>query len=141
MNIEFIKAGADDRDYLLDLRLKTMVAHLEEAGVILTLQEHMDRVEHEYQHSYLIQVDGRRVGLVKYKEDPMTVEVVQLQIAPEYQGKGYGKCALERVMDHSKGKTITLSVLKKNPALGLYQRLGFTQTGEDTLEYHLEKVL
>ncbi len=141
IGVELIKAVASDRDYLLDLRLNTMAAHLEEAGVVLSHQEHMDRVEHEYQHSYLIEVGGQRVGLLKYKKDPKTVQVIQLQISPEFQRKGYGRRVMEHVMAQSKGKTMTLSVLKKNPALGLYRRLGFIQSGEDSLEYHLEKAL
>jgi len=49
-----------------------------------------------------------------------------------------GKAVIEQVITSAQSKPIKPAVLKNNPALGLYKRLGFTITGEDNYEYHMQ---
>ncbi|MBH0022124.1 GNAT family N-acetyltransferase [Pseudoalteromonas sp. SWXJ133] len=63
---------------------------------------------------------------------------MQLQIHPLHQNKGYGKAVIEQVITSAQSKPIKLTVLKNNPALELYKRLGFTIAGEDNYEYHMQ---
>jgi hypothetical protein len=37
----------------------------------------------------------------------------------------------------SKGKPLHLSMIKGNPAITLYQRLGFAFCGEDDIKFHM----
>ncbi|WP_259396415.1 GNAT family N-acetyltransferase [Pseudoalteromonas sp. SR44-2] len=55
-----------------------------------------------------------------------------------HQNKGYGKAVIKQVITSAQSKPIKPAVLKNNPALGLYKRLGFTITGEDNYEYHMQ---
>ncbi|MEH6818173.1 MAG: hypothetical protein V7683_16760 [Pseudoalteromonas distincta] len=41
-------------------------------------------------------------------------------------------------MTSAQSKPIKLTVLKNNPALGLYKRLGFTITDENNYEYYMQ---
>ncbi|WDE13973.1 GNAT family N-acetyltransferase [Thalassomonas haliotis] len=59
-------------------------------------------------------------------------------MAPQYQGQGLGQRILQQVLQQAKGKTVLLTVLKENPALNLYKKLGFTVTGEDEYEFHMQ---
>ncbi len=47
---------------------------------------------------------------------------------------------MERVLDWSeeKHKNVELAVLKANPVKLLYERLGFSITGEDDYEFYME---
>ncbi|BAJ02836.1 GNAT family N-acetyltransferase [Shewanella violacea] len=63
---------------------------------------------------------------------------MQIQIHPDFQGQGLGKKVMQQVLTKAKNKAVELTVLKDNPALKLYQRLGFIITGEDEFEYHMQ---
>ena len=117
--IEFVAVTEQDKAYLLDLRLNTMVEHLENQGLFLSLEQHQARVAEHFEHSHLV-----------------LISLLQLQIAPKEQGKGLGT----KVFDALKAQTaeINLTVLKANPAYGLYQRAGFKTLGEDDYEFHMQ---
>lgn len=66
-------------------------------------------------------------------------EVVEMQLAPALRNRGLGTALLRREAEraHGQGKPLRLSVLLKNPALRLYQRLGFDIVGRSPYQYHL----
>ena len=140
MSFELIRATEADKAFLLTLRKLTMVEHLEKAGLFLTDDEHALGVNNDYECSYLIICSGEKVGTLKYRELADKIEIIQLQVHPESQGKGLGKMVMERVLGWSeeKHKRIELTVLKANPAKLLYERLGFSITGEDDYEFYME---
>jgi ribosomal protein S18 acetylase RimI-like enzyme len=53
------------------------------------------------------------------------------------QGKGIGTHVIRMLIDlaRTRSQAVTLAVMKINPAIGLYERLGFRITSED--EYKL----
>jgi ribosomal protein S18 acetylase RimI-like enzyme len=67
--------------------------------------------------------------------------VVQLQIAPEHQGRGIGECALQTVLLAAQADAlpVMLKVLKGNPAKRLYERLGFETVDEDERQFHMRR--
>ncbi len=137
MSFLFIKATQSDIPYLQSLREQTMHEHLKRAGKNMTTEQHMQRVLYRFDLAHIIQHNDIRIGALKYDITSRPVSILQLQIAPPFQNKGYGKQILENIMSTHRKAGVSLSVLKDNPALQLYQRLGFRQTGEDALEYHL----
>jgi putative acetyltransferase len=138
VEFNFIQATALDRDYLLSLRKLTMVEHLQKAGLFLTEQEHQQRLDENYVCSHIVQYQGLTIGTLKYQQTASGVEIMQLQIHPDHQNQGFGKAILQQVIANAQGKKILLRVLKDNPALQLYLRLGFKVVGEDDDEYHLQ---
>ena len=137
MQFKFKKATAEDRGYLLDLRKLTMVEHLERSGQFLSDLEHEKRLDDEYECSHLIFFEGHVIGTLKYREFDEKVEIMQLQIHPKYQSKGFGQKVLEQVTQASKPRYLELTVLKENKALNLYKRLGFSIFGEDEFEFFM----
>ena len=117
-----------------------LAEHLENAGVFLTDDEHALEVNYGYECSHVIICSGEKVGTLKYRVLADNIEIIQLHVHPENQGKGLGTMVMERVLGWSKEKhkKIELSVLKANPARLLYERLGFSITGEDEYEYFME---
>jgi ribosomal protein S18 acetylase RimI-like enzyme len=138
MDFVLIQATEKDRDYLLTLRKNTMVAHLEKAGMFLAEAEHLVRLNDAYECSHIVHYDGERIGTLKYQQTVETINIMQIQIEPELQGRGYGRRLIEQVLSDATVKTVALTVLKENPALALYKRLGFLIVGEDNYEFHLQ---
>ena len=136
-DIKLVKAKIDDKDFLFDLRKQTMVEHLEKSGLFLSDHDHRKRVDKSFENSFVVLCQEHQVGLVKYEENEAMLEVLQIQILPEFQNKGIGKQVLQYLFE--KEKIIQLKVLKDNPAKNLYARLGFITVGEDEHEYHMEK--
>ncbi|ATC95108.1 GNAT family N-acetyltransferase [Pseudoalteromonas tunicata] len=133
----FIPAQAHDEAYLLALRLATMVPHLENAGIFLTAKEHLLRLHDHYHCSHLIYCDAECIGTIKFRFNDKVFEIMQLQIHPDFQGRGFGSSILQQVILAAGHKAVNLTVLKCNPAYQLYLRSGFNVIGEDEHEYHL----
>lgn len=139
MQFQFIRATENDRPYLLALRYLTMVAHLEKSGQFLSESEQEAWLNDAYECFHLIVYQDEPVGALKYRVLDNCLEIMQLQIHPNFQGRGMGRKVMEQVLKETKCQTAELSVLKENPALKLYQRLGFFITGEDEYEFYMRK--
>jgi ribosomal protein S18 acetylase RimI-like enzyme len=61
-------------------------------------------------------------------------------LRPALQGQGIGMLVIQQVLDEAKrsGKPVVLQVLKVNPARRLYERLGFSATGENETHYFMK---
>ena len=138
VSFKLIKAKEVDKPYLLALRTLTMTEHLEKAGLYLTPEEHEFRLNHNFAHSYLIDLSGKIVGAIQYEESKGRLNIIQLQMHPEFQGMGHGGKVMQQIIESSNSNLITLSVLKNNPAKNLYLRLGFEVAGEDKHEFFME---
>lgn len=143
MDIEFRKARTEDMEFLLALRLATMDEHLRAMGVICSMEDHRERAMLHLDCAHIILARDESAGMVKFRETDGVIELMQLQVLPEYQGKGIGQAVLDGLPEQAGGRCgrISLTVLKKNPALRLYQRNGFVIVSEDDYEFHMERVL
>ena len=135
-SIDLIKAVERDKDFLVTLRKLTMTEHLEKQGIFLSDEEHMSRVNIHFENALIITKSDNRIGLLKYLETNDTIEILQIQVLPEYQGIGIGKYVLHQWIEKAKNvnKRLTLKVLKDNPARRLYEQLGFCVVGEEAEE-------
>ena len=77
-----------------------MVEHLEKSGQFLTDEEHVLRLDDAYECSYIINCKEGRIGALKYLEHDDMVEIMQIQIDPDCQGKGLGKRVMHQVELH-----------------------------------------
>lgn len=138
--LTYVSAHHSDLDYLLWLRQQTMTPYLELAGIPTDKQTHLDRIQYQWDNAQLIFWQEQKAGLLKCAENKEEIEVIQLQIAPQFQGKGIGKIVLQELLAkaHHKQKKVKLSVLQQNPAWRLYQRLGFVLTHQDEQSYYLQ---
>ena len=137
-NFKLVQALNDDRSYLFDLRKLTMVAHLEREGLYLSDDQFRLRVDDKYECAYLIVSSGEKIGVINYQEFVEKIVIMQIQIHPDFQGRGFGQRVIKQILDSSRTKSVELSVLKSNPAISLYERIGFSITGEDENEFFME---
>ena len=97
----------------------------------------------------IIEIGGRPIGrlLVAESEPPgergVTV-VVDIAIHPDAQGRGHGTAVLEALLAEAdrRGDVVELSVARDNPAIRLYERLGFRPSarGHDNVYCLLTRV-
>lgn len=132
-------ATVEDLPFLLALRKATMQEHMERAGAPATDADHLARIQYHFDDAQIVWVDGRPAGLFKHYRDTGGWHILQIQIAPDFQGMGLGRRLIEPVLDRAdaEGAPVTLSVLKGNPAQRLYTALGFIPVKETELEFEM----
>ncbi|MBU2924490.1 GNAT family N-acetyltransferase [Colwellia sp. 4_MG-2023] len=142
--IGFRNVTHEDLDFLLILRKKSMSKHLANAKIKLTNEQHLERVKEHYYDSHIILRNRKPIGLLKLgivslNNTSKSLHIRQLQILPEYQGKGIGSKVLKVVKKKALQLQlpITLNVLLKNPARGLYLRHGFQIEGKNKVEFQM----
>jgi len=137
--IGFRQAQQSDIAYLLQLRKSSMGEHLIAAGLNLSDQQHLERINEYFGDSFIILMNKQPIGLIKLGVLPDKLHIRQLQISPEYQGKGVGGNVVALVKNKAKALKLplTLNVLLANPAISLYLRHGFVVIGQNELEYQM----
>ncbi|RUR68751.1 GNAT family N-acetyltransferase [Variovorax guangxiensis] len=135
------QATTQDIPFLLALRQQTMNGHVIASGAEVSDAHHMARLMHRFECAEVLLHEGMPVGLLKVSRDPHEWVVIQIQLAPGYQGGGIGTGLLAEVIDQaaSAGVDLTLSVLKANPAKSLYERFGFVVERESEFSYEMRR--
>lgn len=130
-----------DIPFLMQLRLDTMEPHLLATGADNSLEQHGRRLMYRFECAQVLLEEGVPVGLLKLARDPREWSVIQIQLAPQLQGKGIGRQLLEEFLAEAgaAGKDVVLNVLKANPAKRLYERLGFHVEREDAQHYYMRR--
>lgn len=96
------------------------------------IEADMARVETAY---YSVAEAGKVVGILALQELAGELEITQLAVLPDYQGKGYGWQLLGALADRK--EPVFLEVRASNkPAIALYRKAGFEKVGERKNYYH-----
>lgn len=75
------------------------------------------------------------IGVRSIIRRPECLFLANIQLLPEWQGRGIGREILERLLENE--PRVELEVQKVNPARRLYERLGFAIVGETETHYQL----
>jgi GNAT superfamily N-acetyltransferase len=81
----------------------------------------------------IIAADGEDVGWIQEQISERNINLGSLYIAPSMQGRGIGTQVLRMLLESAAGesKSMTLAVVKINPARQFYEKCGFRTTHED----------
>ncbi|WP_374706730.1 GNAT family N-acetyltransferase [Paenibacillus sp. J2TS4] len=73
-------------------------------------------------------------------ESPQEIRLIDLSLLPEYRNVGIGTAFLKNLQETASayGKPIRLHVIRSNPAVSLYKRLGFHMLGSNGLYAAME---
>jgi GNAT superfamily N-acetyltransferase len=85
----------------------------------------------------IVERDGAPIGRLWVDEWREQIRIVDIALLPEHRGSGIGSGLLRRVLDRgiAAGKPVTIHVEAFNPALRLYQRLGFEHVDSNGVYY------
>jgi ribosomal protein S18 acetylase RimI-like enzyme len=137
------QATAADYDFLYDLHVSAMREHItatygwDEAFVQNHFRDHFDLTR-----SQIVVVNGREAGVVAVERRSSEVYLANIEVMPAYQGRGLGTAIIRDILAGAQaaGLPVALQVLKVNPARRLYDRLGFTITGETPTHFLMRTV-
>ena len=134
---EVRQATPGDRDTLYRIKREAMRPYVEQIwGWDEEFQERRFRESYDHTETQVMLVHGRAVGLLRVSERESATFIDQIEIVPEYQGRGIGTALINNVL--ARGRPVELDVLKVNvDARRLYERLGFRVTGETETHYNM----
>jgi GNAT superfamily N-acetyltransferase len=88
----------------------------------------------------VVEENGEPVGAIALQESPECLYLAELQILPEWQGRGLGTALLRMQLGRAQQlhKPIGLRVLEASRARALYERHGFVVTEQTQTHYLME---
>jgi ribosomal protein S18 acetylase RimI-like enzyme len=141
MEIHLREAGQADVYFARSLYFETM------RGMIESLfgwdQRHQEESFGEWfdlREASIIVADGRDAGWIQIRANEREVFLGSLYVKPEMQRLGIGTRVVRELItkcQHS-SKILTLAVMKANPAIHLYERLGFRITHDDQYKFYMQ---
>lgn len=89
----------------------------------------------------IVELHGSDVGWLQVSETEKELCLDQIHLKEEARGLGIGSHLINKVIDTAKEKSldVSLSLIKGNPSLALYKRLGFRLVAEDTTKFHMRR--
>jgi ribosomal protein S18 acetylase RimI-like enzyme len=98
--------------------------------------------EHYAEASFeVVLVDGEPAGRLYVHRGETEIRIVDIALLPEYRGDGIGTRLLHELLIEADaaGKSVTIHVERLNPALRLYERLGFSLAEDKGVYLFLER--
>jgi ribosomal protein S18 acetylase RimI-like enzyme len=126
--LRFVPVGVEAWDYCRALAQTNMEPYLTKRGQQWTRAGWDDKApSREFFELY---VERERIGFVSlWKDnDAASVHIGDIQLEPQFRSRGYGARAIERVFAIARSRAlreVTLNVFRDNPAIRLYERMGF----------------
>lgn len=143
MTITLRPIAQEDADFLLKVYRSTRE---EELAMVDWGEEQKDwfiRMQFNAQHAWyqehyvgarfdVILADGVPAGRLYVHRREKEIRLVDIALLPEHRNRGLGSAILRDLLAEAEaaGKPLTIHVEKYNPAMRLYQRLGFTPISE-----------
>jgi ribosomal protein S18 acetylase RimI-like enzyme len=110
-------------------------------GMQFRAQKMSIRVEHPHAENSIVTVDDIAVGRVVVDRAMKPIEVVDIALLPAVRGNGVGTSILQTVIVDAErqGRPIRLHIEKSNPAVRLYQRLGFVVSADAGMHWAMSR--
>jgi len=88
----------------------------------------------------LILVDGEPAGRLYVDRRTQEIRLIDIALLPEHRGRGLGGRLMRDLLEEAQaaGKPVTIHVERTNPALRLYERLGFRPVEDQGIYYLME---
>ena len=140
MDIRLRASHARDFDFARGLYFETMRSMIERLfGWNQATQEEKFTGWFKLDEVSIITVDGVDAGWIQQRADSGEIFLGSIYVVPSMQGKGIGTHVLRSLLASAKdqSKVLTLAVMKINPAIRLYERLGFRITHADEYKFYM----
>src|SRR5215475_5218525 len=132
-------ARAEDFDYCAGLYFEAMENIIKQLN--LNVEAHLAGFRQRWDETQvtIITLDGTNIGWFQsfVKEDALFL--AQLFVDRALRGQGIGTAVVSALFEEAvrANRALTLGVVKTNPALRLYKRLGFRITHEDERKFYM----
>jgi ribosomal protein S18 acetylase RimI-like enzyme len=128
----------EDERFLARLYASTRAEELAVTGwseeeTALFCRRQFDAQSAHYRENYpgallqIVEREGVSIGRLYVARWEREIRIMDIALLPEFRGAGIGSQLLRELQDEARsvGKTLTIHVERFNPALRLYERLGF----------------
>lgn len=152
MTISLRPFRPDDQEFLYQLYASTRLHEIAGFGWPAAQQEMFLRMQfnsqyRSYEAAYgqaehqIVEQDSKPVGRIMVLWQTEFALLVDIALLAEHRGRAIGGDLLRDLIQKCVRKKVPLrlQVLKTNPALRLYRRLGFATTGEDQMYIQMER--
>jgi ribosomal protein S18 acetylase RimI-like enzyme len=148
-SIVYRKRRESDQEFLLRLYASTRQDEMkvvpwsdEEKEQFLRMQFRAQTVYYDEHYDgdefFIIERDGHPIGRLYLDQQPEDLRIVDIALLPEVRGLGLGAILLQEILERARSSNlpVTIHVEHFNPAMRLYERLGFRHVDTNGV-YHL----
>jgi GNAT superfamily N-acetyltransferase len=141
MQITLRPSRTEDFDFCAKLYFSGMEKVIRELNLDADAQAAGLREQWDSRQVRIITVDGAEIGWLQSFDKDGSLFLAQLFVGGEYQGRGIGTEVVKRLIDEAAlaRMAVTLGVVKTNPAIRLYTRLGFRVAHEDDRKFYMRR--
>lgn len=152
MSISLRPASPADRGFLYRVYASTRIDELAPLGwdeaQIRSFLEMQFSAQHDYYHAQfpkaefqIILKDGEPVGRLYVDHRLNEIRIIDIALLPEHRGKGIGSALLSPIFEEAakSGRPVRIHVERFNPALRLYERLGFVRIDDIGVYFLMER--
>ena len=148
--VQLIPIQPKDKAFLRALYATTRydidLAPVSEQQKTLLKEQQFEAQHNHYQTHFgsasfdLVCIDERPVGRLYVDDREDEVRLIDIALLPEFRGRGIGQQLLTNCQERARqlGLPLRLRVEPDNPALRLYERLGFRLIADEQINLHLE---
>lgn len=149
--ITFRPERPEDEPFLYRLYVSTREPEMrlvdwssEQKTAFLRQQFHAQTTHYKTQYAdadySIILFDGKPAGRLYLHQRASDLRIMDILLAPEQRGSGIGTLLLRELLDkaEARGHSVSIHVEQDNPALRLYERLGFRQIDTFGVYYLME---
>jgi ribosomal protein S18 acetylase RimI-like enzyme len=150
--VELLPVAAGDREFLCRVYASTRAEELaavpwDEAQKAAFLRMQFDAQDRWYREQYpratyeVVVIDGEPAGRLYLNRGDAEIRIVDIALLPDHRGNGVGTSLLRDLLAEADavGKRVTIHVERLNPALRLYERLGFSVAEDKGVYLFLER--
>jgi ribosomal protein S18 acetylase RimI-like enzyme len=147
--ITFRAAAASDQDFLSRLYASTRADEMDlvpwtdaEKSDFLRMQfaaQTQHYAEYFTNAAFnVVELERQPIGRLIVDRNRDVIHIIDIALVPQWRGRGIGKMLLCEILDEARdsGRTVTIHVEHFNPAMRLYERLGFKHIDTNGV-YHL----
>jgi GNAT superfamily N-acetyltransferase len=141
MPISFRQAVNQDFDYCKRLYFGEMEWIIKELHLDRAAQEATFRQQWDLTQVRIISLDGSDVGWIQTMTQDDELFVAQMFVDRPFQRRGVGTEVMKRLIGEAAliNQAMRLNVVKINPAVWLYERLGFRVINEDDRKFYMKR--
>jgi ribosomal protein S18 acetylase RimI-like enzyme len=144
-------AGDKDTEFLYRLYASTRA---EEMALVDWTEDQVEqflRMQFQAQHTYyheqfkqaafdVIEQNDIAIGRLYVDRREQEIRIIDIALLPEYRGWGIGGAIMQALIDEAVGsnRSVSIHVEHNNPAMHLYQRLGFRHVSDEGVYFFMK---